>query len=71
MLVFRVLTERIVNEEKRIENEGEGEHRLQNQATEEEKCFIIQADILYLSGAAEGIRGMHQQTCCVVTGIQY
>jgi len=31
----------------------------QNEAREEEKCFIIQGDASYLSGVTEGIRGKH------------
>lgn len=46
------LTEGIVNEGKRIENEEE-KASCRNEATEEEKCFIIHSDPSYSSAVAK------------------
>lgn len=49
---------------------GGGGGELQNEAREEEKCFIIHSDPSYLSAVTKGIRGAHQHSALITKNIQ-
>jgi len=49
---------------------GGGGGEPQNEAREEEKCFIIHSDPFFLSAASKGVRGAHQQGALITKIIQ-